>query len=721
MPDPTQDTCSVTIYANCDITEERNCRVDNIEDYLDSLDNNNKKSYPLVQTFNTKLDLVTEVVLTLNEYSSETTGWNYMKVYISPNNYYYFITDVKRRGNGQARFYLKLDTVNTIWWALKLQPTTHVMREHKDRFIKRNDYDEEIGGKLYRIVDREPESITPELFRSSAETTIYDSDANFDWFLVYKTEQELGESDNNPLHCYLCASQDLELGMNVLTKTIDAEDFPEEYYLYFRNNAYNYGTIVVGGNTINVTSDYYYVIQNDGVSIQVTIFLANGNYSSSASGPSITFTGVFERIYKSNSVIFDTSKIDTTAFGVIVEMNDQYFVGVGNNATIKSIDSIDRTDSKIMKIIALPYCPVNYTYDEDEDKYTFNMSNWEYSYGMQMLMLKDLSIDFIHQIYTKANSDMYAYAIPIPASKVYLKSVDYESKLYNSSFYQVKYFYDTFNKVLPYEDYDHDLDNDVYTTISLKVTNQIQSRFIFNFNVDDYSYKSLGDYPQYMIVQRNNEITLYNNDYLNYMRSGYNYDVKSKDRSLLFGGAALGIGIGGTLAASTGIGVGVAVGILASSLSFVNNAISQDAQIKQKMNQLQQQSGTVSVNDDFNLLKYYSGNRLKYIEYSVSDITKNALHNYFHLCGYSTNYYGVPNLNTRYWFNFVQMTPVFKVEDSNGIQEEIKFTEEFRKDIIQRCEAGLTIFHMNKVGTTNRWDFEQKYENWEEWIVNGIS
>lgn len=75
---------------------------------------------------------------------------------------------------------------------------------------------------------------------------------------------------------------------------------------------------------------------------------------------------------------------------------------------------------------------------------------------------------------------------------------------------------------------------DVY----FKPTNTINSKFAFHF---DYStlkdaafgtFKQTIDYEDYLLVSRNNEETIFSNDYLNYIRTGYNYDKKVRERTI---------------------------------------------------------------------------------------------------------------------------------------------------------------------------------------------
>ena len=46
------------------------------------------------------------------------------------------------------------------------------------------------------------------------------------------------------------------------------------------------------------------------------------------------------------------------------------------------------------------------------------------------------------------------------------------------------------------------------------------------------AFKQTIDYEDYLLVNRNNEETIFSNDYLNYIRTGYNYDKKVREKTI---------------------------------------------------------------------------------------------------------------------------------------------------------------------------------------------
>ena len=89
--------------------------------------------------------------------------------------------------------------------------------------------------------------------------------------------------------------------------------------------------------------------------------------------------------------------------------------------------------------------------------------------------------------------------------------------------------------------------------------------------------------------------------------------------------------------------------------------------------------------------------------YDISEAQKSNVFDLFYRTGYACNESGVPNLNSRYRFNYIQCEADFTTKANPEWQI-------FLPDILERFEKGVTYFH-----TTS--DFEQKYENWESWII----
>ena len=120
------------------------------------------------------------------------------------------------------------------------------------------------------------------------------------------------------------------------------------------------------------------------------------------------------------------------------------------------------------------------------------------------------------------------------------------------------------------------------------------------------------------------------------------------------------------------------------------------------MDSLRNQANSVSGSDDLDLLENYSGNRAKLCLYEVSPRMKSLLADLFYYYGYTTDEIKIPEVNTRYWFNFLSCNLEFTGLDKN-------ISELARDNLIQRYNAGATFLHEHN----SEWDFEQIKENWE--------
>ena len=229
-----------------------------------------------------------------------------------------------------------------------------------------------------------------------------------------------------------------------------------------------------------------------------------------------------------------------------------------------------------------------------------------------------------------------------------------------------------------------------------------------------------------MTIARNNELGLYNSSYINYIRNGFNYDVKNKNRNVgvQYGlGAMQIIGAVGSAISSTytgGFGVAGAISLGTSAIATlthaINSQISQETQIQQKLESLKAQANEIESSDDVDLLDVYNGNKLHAMSYCISDEMKELLFNLFHYTGYKAN--NIDNIsnyiNTRYWFNYIQCD-LHLINISKQIPIEI--IEEFKA----KFKEGITLFHRHEDITSpfvdNGYNISQNLENWDVELV----
>lgn len=392
--------------------------------------------------------------------------------------------------------------------------------------------------------------------------------------------------------------------------------------------------------------------------------------------------------------------------------------------TSPEFKGIDLTDPKLIKIINFPYCPNEllvgrYTYDSVPSGMVVGANSFE----LQKAQDNGFSriIKFNHSPYKDIllNNEYFA-----DISKREERNIIYESKLFHSDYYLPKFVYDSFSFMFRLEDMDEEQALEAFFPNEFSVqyvcSGNVQSKFAFIFN--DYVCKrELQDYNNVLVVERNNEKALFNNAYINYIRSGgFRFDTKNADMQKMMNGITIplaglasGAGVGAMMGATSTPGplkiagaiTGAIVGMATRTITAIHSAQQNDRQIAQKLLSASQQGTNVSTSEDIDILKAYSNNKAKLCFYEVSSYLKNALWDLFHYFGYRCNEYKIPQTNTRCNFNFIQADIVFK---------DFTFNDDVARDIIAKWNEGVTFMHYdNSLG----YDFNQEYENFETNIL----
>lgn len=424
----------------------------------------------------------------------------------------------------------------------------------------------------------------------------------------------------------------------------------------------------------------------------------------------------------------------------------------GTTSYISHIDFLDRADPTLVKILALPYCPTaiqlasgslnseNYTItfdtnivasEQDPTHPEYNRlyySNLGNTFGKDLL---PVGFDF------SANDSILDYYYNNEIGK---KDISNESKLYNSNFYKDTFVYDNVNKVIRREDITT-TDKTVNITPYYQPTNTLTSTMLFNFKVNNGSYNNITDWDQVLISTRNNELPIYNNDYLNYMRYGYGAEKDALESTAeaqrqayttnatlgivggTFGGAVSGAALGAKFAgvgAIPGAIIGAVVGLVSSiakTSSAINttetNIANAQKSLAAKVEEKRNSAATVQAGfSSVDLMTNYTGNRLHLMTYEMPDILKDAVYDRLYYCGYSCPTQGKPSLDSRLLFNFVQAEPTF-------IDEATSVYNYYLTDIKDRINTGITIYHdaseyLSTLDTSElMYDFKQQFENWE--------
>lgn len=567
-----------------------------------------------------------------------------------------------------------------------------------------------VANQFVRDIDTIPEGINAPLYHKSVEdTVITDNDSELNWYLIYKNQNDPDpDLDINPVDCFICADEPISISTSTdIVVDRDVLEYGKYYLIYPSDNGNtvitfrdSYGNAIVVGTDVAGNDRYGMVITKTQSGFSYFRFTADGQ---TIHGSEYDFNGSVE----TTSLKLETAQNYINARAVAaLPVNPSYKPGVSLSTittigqyTINSIKSLVRTDPKLIKVIKLPYCPIQDITDTAV-----------VALEQGFLRLVDQNIKFDNTF--DSNVNVYDVLAVDLDNILYTELRDeddyYESKLYNSELYTPKFIYDSFG-------FNFELQNlantPTKTTIDFTTSSTINSAFMFTF--PEYKLKySTQDYDNILTVRRNNEITLYNNAYINYIKTGYNYDVKNKNTQIAtswisagiqIAGSVLGFVAGGATGGLSSVAaIGLATSATATIASNISNDIKAERSLQQKLDEARNQATSVSGSDDIDLLTKYSGNKAKLAIYKASDNIMKHAADLFYYCGYAANKQDIPNTTSRYWFNYIQCEPVFN-------EEETSIYKNYLDDIKARYNAGITVYHAHN----NNYDWSQTHENWE--------
>lgn len=456
-----------------------------------------------------------------------------------------------------------------------------------------------------------------------------------------------------------------------------------------------------------------------------------------------------------------------------------YAEGIGIQ-DMMTIDQVDRTDARLIKIIELPYAPnapiangsganLHYTFgsnwstSEDYDESNLDMVN-------AFQLVGDIEPDFTHTLSSTYTIKGVEHAFT--GNPVRSFNANYETKLKHSDFHKNMLFYDNFSieikeeclfnynfwnepQTMPNSNY---FEFNIYYTASSNLTcgNMFSLDAMYDGDsvVDDY-YWSEELYPLTLIAVRNNEVNLYNASYLNYIRAGYNYDIKAKSiqkrSSLLsasqqFTNNLIGVVNSGASGSPSGV-VHAFTGLYGAMYNYqvaiaqigYQQSLAQN-QIDKTLAQSALQGTSVAGADNLSLFNKYTENgKLMENTFVLLPIYSEKVSRLFHYFGYATQKYKVPNFGGRIFFNYVKCQPVFIKE-----LEEIAFrttsasggitttewhygaSQEIVADIVKKLNDG--VFFIHEVDHSDfptilgyndiSWNISLDKENWETFIID---
>lgn len=702
-------------FYTTEITPERNCKIDNITTYLSDC------NHMIIGNFQySKIKLDDTIKINWNQNELPNFPFNYLSITksddINAKVYYYFILNSNWKSENTVELQISLDTINTFWSNLIWTDRTNITRQHKDRFYKPTTV--ATGAiTLNRDVDDYDEGITP-VKTLVSQVKMTSAQSNYDWYLIYKNKADITENTTVPIDCFCCASQEINVNIPAGQNGIDLSSYSEHDSIYILALSNNPVTFTLKGETYTISQDGEYkaleIVIRSGVGFAYIVKDSGTVNISGITGTILVdLPGSVMCQYVSNWNYTPTGYSEL--IGDLVQQNPTSFTIGTSESKIRSIDTINRTDTRIVKIIKMPYAPFDATMLSGK---LVVPDGWSFANGY--LKLNNLNEEFISTCATLSTARDLQVTIPAGDRTTVTNDKTYESKLKNSNFYSWKFYYDNFNKEIMMERTVLDADSSELPKlrVQFKQSNNLSSNSLFYFTEEgNLTYNEPNLYGEYLNVNRQNEVALYSSDYLNYIRSGYNYDKKAKTLQAASGWLGTGlnaIGAVGSLASRAKTGALGLSGLISFGTSTIQtlsstifNTIAAENALQQKLESLRLSPASVSNTEDLNLLSFYNGNRLISVKEKCTDEIENQIYNLFRLTGYSCNEYAIPDFNSRTWFNFIQC-------DADFDESKWKYGQDFLNDLKSKLAIGVTIFHR----VNDYYDFNQELENFESWLTN---
>lgn len=714
-------TSKIILY-NTNITPDRNCVVDNFTTYLSNCFQSEIENFQYQ-----KIQLSMRIKIENPQTYFPENAFNYVGIKNSDNNktFYYFIVGEPRWLSANAtELTLYMDTINTFRDNLVWTSKTHITRQHKDRYYKDSKTADGSFTYVERYIDDYDEGLNPVKYLSYEQKIVNDK-INVNWYLIYRNKEAISADTVVPIECQCCASVPLQTNATV-RNGLNESDVPNKssVLILAYDNATDFVYTTASGTSYTIGKKQTYkgllLVKYDGQRDFSAFGLTNVGDIQNKTFENNRTTTVLEN-YTVNchqftgEIIIGTISYPDAIDKVLTETNETFTIG---SSILKSIDDVDKTDTKLVKIIKMPYAP--FEISQTNNKLDIP-SGWQFINGF--LVPNDLGIEFITTvgIATMAtgravikNTDLKNYKNTTAQSAYEFRPTQAEPKLLHSAFHIERYLYDNFDKELLLERYIPNNDPIDKVVIKFKQSNNISSNSLFDFSFPDGTYKKINLYDNYLNVNRTNELALYNSDYLNYIRNGYNYDRKVLAQQT--GSNWLGVGISAASAVASFVfstnPVSAAAGIsfvsqtITSIANAINQSISGEEALRQKLDEYKDRAASVSNTTDLDLLSYYNGNRLWLTREDISESLRDGIYNLFRLTGYGCDKYEVPVTNTRVWYNYIQCSPDFN-------EAQWLYGKEVLDDIKSRYQTGVTNYH----AVDSEYDWNQEKENYETWLV----
>lgn len=675
--------------------------------------------------------------------------------------YYYFIDSFERVSDSVARAEMTIDELNTISgndYLLKnlLSDRCIVKREHKSRFFLK-------ANRWLPRINRIPEGIG---FPVKRIFTSYIEDDAIDWTTFYFSEAQSGDS---PIAVRVAPNKAVSVAQPAasesVTQSVSGWANGAYYVTEAETTSGNRDVVLTYQNTQGTSSTKkasllaeipdpsnsakkvkclaIRIVKTSKGIAAVSLFYDNeNNYVTSteisqpepSQGAFVNFS--FPKCLRDG--VFGQDQL--TALSDILSlppMPAEFFsVGTFDVRELRPSTEINRTSLYLKKAIENPYRPFSYSGKMDDgtpilwdgmrasngilvfaDKSLFGKNDFSF-YPTDRKVIGELSLP---QLLTTPTED--------PAGKQ--TALANETKAYHSDFFFVKLVYDSFSLPMKEEEcyFNVNIGSEENKNIVFRfiASSDMVSEFYFspryypgaNPKEPFFTTHFSEDYPNLLIINRNNETPVFTSAYLDYLRTGYNYDLKSQAVAIGLQGLgvalnAINAGVGLASAAMTGgvsapYAVGATTSLISSIVNLGTNASENNRGNAQRLNELRAQGASVAGNSDYDISKAYTKNRVKMVGYRIEKEALEAVKNMFYLKGYASAAVKRPTLDNRNSFDYLEAEPDFA-------PEAMAFPKWIRDLVADDIRAGVTAMHYR--GEADGYDVNQTSSNWENEILH---
>lgn len=516
-----------------DFEPSDNFYIEDFESYLKTLPSTAKR-----EEWNNlnylKLGMNLTIRLPLNQVHQIENTCNYAIIEQDNNTYYYFVVNARWIAKRTVELVLTLDTVQTFFPKLKWSDKTQIIRETQDRLVKLN------TNYYLRKIDKYNEGFNPAKVQKVNETTI-NSAIGGKWYLVYMSNPATTQDKTgNPMFMGLLS--------NISYKIYNEQASGRDVNILMNEDEIIYATESDSGDNAQISGlgDTYHV--NLGT-VEGNETLRAVRISRKGSGAlkmeSLYYTGdtypysysrKYEKSLGSNEIIFknirNITRLGYSDYNASIENIDKmdslknFNINAGTLPAVKTTPyrDFDNSNSRLSKIIELPYAPVSITKNADG---TYNFDGCTFNYGYNIMQVNTDRLSTSVKEDTRLQDLLYiTITNPTATDK---PNINLESKLYSSEFYDYAYYYDTDKQPIRLEDISTNMLN-CSINIYYNTTTTMNSDKQFYFAMHNATYNEMQPYEMYLNCARSTEKMILNDSYAEYIKNGYNYDLWNQKR-----------------------------------------------------------------------------------------------------------------------------------------------------------------------------------------------